>query len=70
MPNEANVQQTEQIREIFNSADVVLLTDFQGLTVAEINELRDQLRAANIGYKVCKNTLVRMSSRKREVLKA
>ncbi len=67
MPNEANVQQTEQIREIFNTADVVLLTDFQGLTVAEINELRNQLRAANIGYKVCKNTLVNVVAQERGI---
>ena len=58
MPNQANIQQTEQIREIFDSADVILLADFQGLTVAETNELRNQLREANIRYKVCKNTLV------------
>lgn len=49
MPNQANVQQTEQIRELFDNADVILLTDFQGLTVEEINELRNQLRAAEIG---------------------
>lgn len=67
MPNPANVQQTEQIREIFDNADVVLLTDFQGLTVAEINELRSQLRAADIGYKVCKNTLVNVVAQERGI---
>ena len=67
MPNQANVQQTEQIREIFENADVVLLTDFQGLTVAEINELRNQLRAANIRYKVCKNTLVNVVAEERGI---
>ena len=67
MPNQANVQQTEQIREIFDSADVVLLTDFQGLTVAEINELRNQLRAADIRYKVCKNTLVNVVAEERGI---
>ena len=36
MPNQANVQQVEQIRELFEGADVVLLADFQGLTVAEV----------------------------------
>ena len=46
MPNQANVQQTEQIRELFESADVVLLADFQGLTVVEVNELRNQLRGS------------------------
>ena len=67
MPNEANVQQTEQIREIFDNADVVLLTDFQGLTVAEINELRQQLRAADVRYKVCKNTLINVVAQERGI---
>lgn len=67
MPNQANLQQTEQIREIFDSADVVLLTDFQGLTVAEINELRNQLRAGDIRYKVCKNTLINVVAQERGI---
>ena len=67
MPNEANVQQTEQIREIFDSADVVLLTDFQGLKVAEVNELRNQLRAADVRYKVCKNTLINVVAQERGI---
>ena len=67
MPNEANVQQVEQIRELFDSADVVLLTDFQGLTVAEVNELRNQLRAAEVGYRVCKNTLINVVAQERGI---
>ena len=67
MPNQANVQQVEQIRELFDSADVVLLADFQGLTVAEVNELRNQLRAAEVRYRVCKNTLVNVVARERGI---
>ena len=67
MPNQANVQQTEQIREIFESADVILLTDFQGLTVVEMNDLRNQLREANVRYKVCKNTLVHVVAQERGI---
>ena len=67
MPNQANIQQAEQIREIFESADVVLLTDFQGLSVAETNELRNQLREANVQYKVCKNTLVNVIAQERGI---
>lgn len=67
MPNQANVQQVEQIRELFDSADVVLLTDFQGLTVEEVNELRNQLRAAEIRYRVCKNTLINVVAQERGI---
>ncbi|MYK19524.1 50S ribosomal protein L10, partial [Candidatus Poribacteria bacterium] len=67
MPNQANVQQVEQIRELFEGADVVLLADFQGLTVPEVNELRNQLRAAEVQYKVCKNTLVNVVAQERGI---
>lgn len=67
MPNEANVQQVGQIRELFESSDVILLTDFQGLTVAEVNVLRQQLRDANVQYKVCKNTLINVVAQEREI---
>ena len=67
MPNQANVQQVEQIRELFDSADVVLLTDFQGLTVEEVNELRNQLRAAEVRYRVCKNTLINVVAQERGI---
>ena len=60
MPSQENIQQVDMIRERLQNADVVLLTDFQGLTVTEINELRQQLRDADIQYKVCKNRLVRV----------
>ncbi len=67
MPNEANVQQVGQIRELFDSSDVVLLIDFQGLSVAEVNDLRQQLRAANVQYKVCKNTLINVVAQEKEI---
>ena len=67
MPNEANVQQVGQIRELFENSDVILLTDFQGLTVAEVNDLRQQLREANVQYKVCKNTLINVVAQEKEI---
>ncbi len=67
MPNQANVQQVEQIRELFESADVILLTDFQGLTVVETNELRNRLREAHVRYRVCKNTLINVVAQERGI---
>ncbi len=67
MPNEANVQQVGQIHELFENSDVILLTDFKGLTVAEINNLRQLLREANVQYKVCKNTLIDVVAQEKEI---
>lgn len=47
----------EAIREKLQNAQVAVLTDYRGLTVAEITELRKQFREAGIDFKVVKNTL-------------
>ncbi|RYM04808.1 50S ribosomal protein L10 [Sporolactobacillus sp. THM7-7] len=39
-----------------------IVVDYRGLTVAEVTELRKQLREANVDYKVYKNTLVRRAT--------
>jgi large subunit ribosomal protein L10 len=39
-----------------------IVTDYRGLTVAEITELRKNLRAAGIEYRVMKNTLTRRAT--------
>jgi large subunit ribosomal protein L10 len=48
---------TEELRGYLNSAEVVYLTDFTGLTVEAIGNLRRQLRETGAEYRVVKNTL-------------
>jgi large subunit ribosomal protein L10 len=48
----------EEISAGIKDAQSVILVDYRGLTVEEDTELRKQLRAAGITYKVYKNTLV------------
>ena len=43
-------------------ADTVFATDFRGLTVKELSELRDRLREADTEYTVVKNTLARRAA--------
>ena len=45
-------------------ASAVILTDYKGLTVAEISGLRDLLAAEKIEYQVVKNTLMRLACEK------
>ena len=67
MPNEKNIQQVERIREDFQNSEVIILTEYQGLTVEEINELRDKCREAEIQYKVYKNTLINVVAKELEI---
>lgn len=52
-------QSVLEIKEKLDRASSIYLTDFSGLTVAQTNELRDELFNAQVEYKVLKNTLIR-----------
>lgn len=51
------------LHEKLQRASAAVLTDFQGLTVAEMTELRDALAAQRVEYQVVKNTLMRLASK-------
>ena len=55
-------QFVEQLRERFERTKVVILTDYKGLDVATMTELRSVLRAANVEYQVIKNTMLRRAA--------
>lgn len=42
----------------------VVFTDYRGLTVEEIDEVRNQLRAEGIEFKVIKNTLFKLAAKR------
>lgn len=48
-------------------ASAVILTDYKGLTVAEISSLRDSLAAEKVEYQVVKNTLMRLACEQTDV---
>ena len=51
----------ESLADVFSKANGIYLTDFTGMDVASVTELRRQLRAASVSYRVVKNTLARLS---------
>jgi large subunit ribosomal protein L10 len=57
------VQAVEDIQRRFEDAQAALLTDYRGLSVTEMAELRGTLREAEAEYKVLKNTLARIAVR-------
>ena len=52
-----------EITERFNDSNAVLLTEYRGLRVADIADVRGALRGAETDYKVFKNTLSRIAVR-------
>lgn len=52
----------ENLHDCFSRSQVVILTDYKGLDVMTMNDLRRKLREANVEYQVVKNTLLRLAS--------
>lgn len=49
----------EDLHSRFQKAAILILTDYKGLNVESVNELRRKLRDAGVEYRVVKNTLLR-----------
>ena len=62
MPRPEKVQAVEEIKERFENAEAVFLTEYRGLTVNEQQELRRGLRTAGAEYKVVKMSLARRAA--------
>lgn len=56
---EAKKQVVEEISEKIKASKSVVLVSYNGLSVAEDTELRNEFRKQEVEYKVLKNTLVR-----------
>jgi len=63
MARPEKVTEVEALRERLRRARTIVLTDFRGLTVGEINQLRGKLRAAGVEYRVVKNRLMLIAAR-------
>lgn len=63
MPNASNVADVEKIRDHFDVSTAALLTEYRGLKVAELAELRLKLRDSGTEYRVLKNTLTGIVAR-------
>lgn len=62
MPNLTEKQKTvSEIKGKLADSTVVIFTDYRGLSVAEMTDLRSRLRKAGVEIKVVKNTLARFA---------
>ena len=55
-------QTVAALLEALRSAPSAVLTDYRGLTVADLTELRRQLREGQVEFRVVKNTLARRAT--------
>ena len=60
----ANAEKTESVQDLkerFNGVHTAVLTEYRGLTVRQLSDLRKQLKGAAAEYKVVKNRLARIA---------
>ena len=62
MPSEKNQDELAQLTEKLDRAKAVYFTDFLGLDVSNITELRSEFFKASIEFKVAKNTLLKLAA--------
>jgi large subunit ribosomal protein L10 len=61
MPRPEKVNSVNKVKESLENSKSVFVTDYTGLNVEQITELRKKLRDNNIKYLVAKNTLMRIA---------
>ena len=61
MPTQEKIEAVEDLKQRLDGVKTVLLTEYRGLTVQQISELRKQLRAVSAEYKVVKNRLAKIA---------
>ncbi len=62
-PRPQKVAVVTEVKERFEEADAALLTEYRGLNVSALADLRRQLRPVGGEYKIYKNSLVRFAAR-------
>ena len=62
MNREEKQQAVTQLSDTLKDVSLVVATDYRGLTVEEITQLRNELRTVSSEYKVVKNTLLKRAT--------
>src|SRR4030067_3861981 len=72
MPKEIKETAIKKIEDLLADCKIAIVTDYRGMTVAEMDELRRRLRGSNTEYHVVKNTLTSIAADRtgREELKS
>ena len=62
MPTEAKRETIDDLRAELDASRAMIVSEYRGLTVKEISEIRRTLRKQNVTYRVVKNRLMRIAA--------
>ncbi len=63
MPTARKEEAVAELQELIDRSSAVILTDYRGLSVSALTNLRAQLRGADAEYHIAKNTLTTLAAR-------
>ena len=61
MNREEKKQLLSDLNELFSASELVVVSHYKGLTVAEVSELRNAIREAGAGFRVTKNRIAKLA---------
>jgi len=67
MPNKKNIQQVEELTKKLDQAKAVYFTDYLGLDVGSLTQLRSEFFNNSVEYYVAKNTLVKIAAENNKI---
>jgi large subunit ribosomal protein L10 len=62
MPTEAKRESVAELREYLSSSRTLIVSEYRGLTVKEIAEIRRALRKQDVTYRIVKNRLMKIAA--------
>ena len=63
MPTNKKIETVVKLEEALKNSKGIYLTNYTGLNVAQMTELRNQFRRSKIDYRVTKNTLTKIAAK-------
>ena len=70
MPTEAKRETIDDLRAALDASSTMIVSEYRGLTVKEISEIRRALRKQNVTYRVVKNRLMRIAAQDNDAAEA
>jgi large subunit ribosomal protein L10 len=67
MPNKKNIQQVKELTEKLNKAKAIYFTDYLGLDVVSITQLRSEFFQKSMEFYVAKNTLLKIAAKNNKI---
>ena len=67
MPNQKNIDNVKELSDKLSKAKSIYFTDYLGLNVSEVTDLRKKFFSSDVEYIVVKNTLLKIASNENKI---